>query len=494
MAIFVAAEHGLTVTGYPPATVKQAVVGHGRATKEQIGYLVRALLAMRRTPEPDAADALAIAICHARRAPRRRRCGAARMIAFLRGDIIGDDGDAIIVDVGGVGYQVLPSAATKAALPAVGRRRSCTSTRTSSPTSRCACTASRRTAEQSLFQTLLSVQGVGPRVALAILAGIETAELVRAIATSDVARLKQVKGVGGKTRRAAGPRAAREDPDRRGRHGRGKAPGRGRRRRAAAPASTRAGRAARRGLRRAGRCSATSRRRSSRCSRRWTQKTPVDENVRERAGGAAEGIGAWRARNTRTRRAAEPERAVSPDAAGAGEPGARRGRGAAAAQLRRVRRPAEDRREHGGLRPGGAQARRRAGSRAAVRAARAGQDDARVSAGARDGDRGARDVGAGAGAQGRPGRAADVARARRRPVHRRDPPPAAGDRGEPLPGDGGLPDRAADRHRRGRARDQPADRALHAGRRDDAHRPARLAAAGSLRHPSRRSSSIRPRS
>jgi crossover junction endodeoxyribonuclease RuvC len=66
VALFVAAEQGLVVTGYPPATVKQAVVGHGRATKEQVGYLVRALLAMRRPPAVDAADALAIAICHAR--------------------------------------------------------------------------------------------------------------------------------------------------------------------------------------------------------------------------------------------------------------------------------------------------------------------------------------------------------------------------------------------------------------------------------------------
>jgi crossover junction endodeoxyribonuclease RuvC len=74
VALFVAAEHGLTVSGYAPATIKQAVVGHGRATKDQIGYLVRALLSLRRTPEPDAADALAIAICHARaaQAPRRR--------------------------------------------------------------------------------------------------------------------------------------------------------------------------------------------------------------------------------------------------------------------------------------------------------------------------------------------------------------------------------------------------------------------------------------
>jgi crossover junction endodeoxyribonuclease RuvC len=66
VALFVAAEHGLDVVGYAPATIKQAVVGHGRATKEQIGYLVRALLALRKAPAPDAADALAIAICHAR--------------------------------------------------------------------------------------------------------------------------------------------------------------------------------------------------------------------------------------------------------------------------------------------------------------------------------------------------------------------------------------------------------------------------------------------
>jgi crossover junction endodeoxyribonuclease RuvC len=66
VALFVASECGLLVSGYPPATVKKTVVGHGRATKDQIGYLVRALLSLRRTPEPDAADALAIAICHAR--------------------------------------------------------------------------------------------------------------------------------------------------------------------------------------------------------------------------------------------------------------------------------------------------------------------------------------------------------------------------------------------------------------------------------------------
>jgi crossover junction endodeoxyribonuclease RuvC len=76
VALFVAGEQGLAVSGYAPATVKQAVVGHGRATKDQIGYLVRALLSLRRTPEPDAADALAIAICHARAASAPRGRGA----------------------------------------------------------------------------------------------------------------------------------------------------------------------------------------------------------------------------------------------------------------------------------------------------------------------------------------------------------------------------------------------------------------------------------
>lgn len=66
VALFVAAELGLGVAGYAPARVKRTIVGHGRASKGQIGFLVRALLSLRRTPEPDAADALAIALCHAR--------------------------------------------------------------------------------------------------------------------------------------------------------------------------------------------------------------------------------------------------------------------------------------------------------------------------------------------------------------------------------------------------------------------------------------------
>jgi crossover junction endodeoxyribonuclease RuvC len=66
VALFVAQEQGLTAVGYPPARVKQIVTGRGGATKVQTAFFVRALLKLRRTPAADAADALAIALCHAR--------------------------------------------------------------------------------------------------------------------------------------------------------------------------------------------------------------------------------------------------------------------------------------------------------------------------------------------------------------------------------------------------------------------------------------------
>ncbi len=66
VALLIAGEAGLMVAGYSPATVKKSVVGHGRASKDQIAYLVRATLKLRRLPPADAADALAVAICHAR--------------------------------------------------------------------------------------------------------------------------------------------------------------------------------------------------------------------------------------------------------------------------------------------------------------------------------------------------------------------------------------------------------------------------------------------
>lgn len=58
-------EAGLRVFEYTPLQVKQAVVGYGRAKKEQVQEMVRVLLNLREIPSPkDAADALAVCICH----------------------------------------------------------------------------------------------------------------------------------------------------------------------------------------------------------------------------------------------------------------------------------------------------------------------------------------------------------------------------------------------------------------------------------------------
>ena len=58
---------GLPVFSYPPAMVKKTVTGRGRASKEQVARMVQALVGLRSTPRADAADALAVAICHVHR-------------------------------------------------------------------------------------------------------------------------------------------------------------------------------------------------------------------------------------------------------------------------------------------------------------------------------------------------------------------------------------------------------------------------------------------
>jgi crossover junction endodeoxyribonuclease RuvC len=65
VALLCAAQAEMTVAEYTPLQVKQAVVGYGRATKEQVGLMVQTLLGLRAVPRPDdTADALAVAICH----------------------------------------------------------------------------------------------------------------------------------------------------------------------------------------------------------------------------------------------------------------------------------------------------------------------------------------------------------------------------------------------------------------------------------------------
>lgn len=64
-AICATFEFDLDVFEYAPREIKQAVVGTGSATKEQVQHMVRSMLELDGAPSPDAADALATALCHA---------------------------------------------------------------------------------------------------------------------------------------------------------------------------------------------------------------------------------------------------------------------------------------------------------------------------------------------------------------------------------------------------------------------------------------------
>lgn len=121
------------------------------------------------------------------------------MIAWLRGRLLDKDAETIVVDVGGVGYLVSVSAAAArdVGLPG-GDVRLFVHTHAVQDGGLTLFGFTERE-ERELFRTLIGVQGVGPKVALAILAGLPLGELAKAIAGADIARLTQIKGVGRKT-------------------------------------------------------------------------------------------------------------------------------------------------------------------------------------------------------------------------------------------------------------------------------------------------------
>ena len=72
VTLLAARQHGLKIGEYTPLQVKQAVVGYGRAEKEQVIRMVTTVLGLKKPPKPDdTADALAIAICHGHSAASR---------------------------------------------------------------------------------------------------------------------------------------------------------------------------------------------------------------------------------------------------------------------------------------------------------------------------------------------------------------------------------------------------------------------------------------
>jgi Holliday junction DNA helicase RuvA len=120
------------------------------------------------------------------------------MIAALNGNILVKEPGYLIVDVGGVGYEVHISAHTYDRLPVVDE-----------PAALLVHTAVREDAitlygfagreEKELFLLLNSISGVGPKLALAILSGLATDVLIGAIGAKDVSRLTTISGVGKKT-------------------------------------------------------------------------------------------------------------------------------------------------------------------------------------------------------------------------------------------------------------------------------------------------------
>jgi crossover junction endodeoxyribonuclease RuvC len=77
-------EYNLDVFEYAPREIKQAVVGTGAASKDQVQHMVVSLLKLASAPAPDAADALAAALCHGNQRRLRRQLGSGKAIAGSR--------------------------------------------------------------------------------------------------------------------------------------------------------------------------------------------------------------------------------------------------------------------------------------------------------------------------------------------------------------------------------------------------------------------------
>lgn len=120
------------------------------------------------------------------------------MIGYLQGDLLETRDDSVILNVGGVGYEVFVAAQTLEKIKKAG-----------SPLSLIIYTAVREDSitlygfltsrEKQLFLRLISVSGIGPKLAVNILSGIPSEDLIEAIHREDLIRLTAIPGVGKKT-------------------------------------------------------------------------------------------------------------------------------------------------------------------------------------------------------------------------------------------------------------------------------------------------------
>ncbi len=120
------------------------------------------------------------------------------MIAQVRGRLVRKEPQEAIVDVGGVGYRVAIPLSTFYRIGEAGDEVSLL-THTHVREDTLALFGFLTSGEQALFERLIAISGVGPKLALSILSGIEAPDLVSALRTSDVTRLTRIPGVGKKT-------------------------------------------------------------------------------------------------------------------------------------------------------------------------------------------------------------------------------------------------------------------------------------------------------
>jgi holliday junction DNA helicase RuvA len=120
------------------------------------------------------------------------------MIGFLHGRVAGRTGDGCFIDVGGVGYRLICSTRTLSALPAEDEPVKLF-THTHVREDALALFGFQSEAEQRIFELLIGVSGVGPKVALAVCSAFSPEDLRRALVTDDVPAISSVPGIGKKT-------------------------------------------------------------------------------------------------------------------------------------------------------------------------------------------------------------------------------------------------------------------------------------------------------
>jgi len=120
------------------------------------------------------------------------------MIAAVRGEVMVRRPDHVVIDAGGVGYRLTVSAETLKAVPATGREAFLHAELISREDS-LALFGFASEEERDLFGLLISVSGVGPKVAISVLSGGAARELLRAIAAGDAKRFQAAPGIGKRT-------------------------------------------------------------------------------------------------------------------------------------------------------------------------------------------------------------------------------------------------------------------------------------------------------